>query len=254
MIIDIFKNKELFNKLSVYNNEVDSVTNDLPENVDIWFNSSQAVLNPLNRCYPDIDPIQYDKKWELHMTVPNFLTLFLIDLFYKHNQDIVIEDACTGTAELLHYLSKLGYKKFHVIDNWCQVPQHYFTVRMTLAKIVPLINDLTVNPTIMNLVGYPFYPRKIGNGIIDGVPEGQVFFDYRYAGDYQNAPLRTHIPASCELFCHYLIYGTDKITEDLEKANMVFLCKDEDTTCYAYCRADKYEEFSNKLKRYECIQ
>jgi hypothetical protein len=252
MIIDIFRNKELFNKLSVWNNEVDGVTNNLMPGIDIWFNSSQAVLNPLNRCYPDIDPIQYDKKWELHMTIPNFMTLFLIDLFYRPTEDIIIEDACTGTGELIHYLAKLGYKNFHVIDNWCQVPQHYFTIRMSLAKVKPLINDLSVNPTVMNLVGYPFYPRKIGNGVINNVPEGQVFFDWRYAGDYQDAPLRTYIPSSCELFCHYLPDGTDKIREDLKQANMIFLCKDEDTTCYAFARADKYEEFKEKLKEYQC--
>ena len=253
MIIDIFRNKELFDSLSKYNDEVDEITVNLPKGIDIWFDSSQAVLNPLNRTYPDIDPIQYDKKWCLHFSIPNYLSLFLIDLLYKDKKDVLIEDACTGTGEFVYFLSKLGYKNFHIIDNWCQVPSTYFQNRMAKGNIVYNLNDLNANPTVINLSCYPIYPKKIADGILDEKKEGQVFFDNRSLSDYEKHMLKSYINPSCELFCNYLLNGKDNIERDLAEAGMIYIGHDEDKTCHVYCRKDKYEEFKEKLKPYEVI-
>ncbi len=250
MKINIFKRKNIFDKLVKHNaellrvydihkesgNEISDICKQTHDGKSTWwFNprlagkldipdrrgnlkcSLDKTLNKLfkltqQQLLPDGD------NYVLPMFVPNYLTLLLINLFYPNKKDILIEDACAGMGRLIFYLSKYDYTNFSIIEDFSQVTKSL--MKEILVGINYILNDFSTNPIVINIAGYPNYPKN-------------------------------HIPNSVELFCSY---GNERLLKTVKKMlgkNYVELCTDNNMTAKAFCRKDKYDKFYNIIKPLE---
>ncbi len=233
MKINIFKRKDIFDKLVKHNAELLEAYNVYKEcdgevskickethsgKSTWWFNPNRAgeldIPDKLiqQRLLPDGD------NYVLPMFAPNYLTLLLINLFYPNKKDILIEDACAGMGRLIFYLSKYGYTNFSIIEDFSQVTKSL--MEGILTGINYILNNFSTSPTIINTAGYPNYPK-----------------------DY--------IPESVELFCGYSNERLLKVTGKMLEKNHVELCTDHNMITKAFCRKDKYNEFYNIIKPLE---
>jgi hypothetical protein len=244
MKIDIFKDNTLRNLIK-YNGEIRKVTDDVDWNHDPamglvegkliskWFNPDTGHLNPLPGTYPELSPCQKEKKWCLLGFIPYYTSLFVISKLYHDNKKILIEDACTGLGRFPFYLSKMGFENLTVIDNWSQLPQFMFMRLMKVGGVFPTINDLTCEPTVVNISGYIYYPKKLVKG-------------KRYFGD-DKADI--YISPKTELFCTYL--RVPHVIAPLKRAGFDFLATDVDETMFVYCRRHLKGKFEERLRFYD---
>lgn len=241
MIIDVFKDRDFFLNLEKYNKEIEEVcatyrfskdgNYDLANRlVSKWFDPKCRRELHISEFYPHQRALQHHSKFNLILHYYNCISLYVINLLYKDDKSILIEDLAGGMGKLFFYLSKLGFNKFHNVDNFSQTCESMFTDLMEKGNIAYNLNNYKLEPTVINLSALPIF-------------------------------LRYPIPKSTELICCYyhdgiirkegndytinFNKGFDKI-EDFE-----FLCKDSDNLTYFFCRKSKYKEFYKKIKAME---
>jgi hypothetical protein len=233
MIIDVFKT-DLFNKLKEHNNELVNIFDrvcinrnnkyyyrqDPTQEVSHWFNVYKMNTNPLPKHYPNIIPLNFDPKFCLLENYPNYVSLFLVNLLYD-DKDIIIEDVCSGPGKFAFYLSKLGFKNFSLIDNFSQIRPEFLYETMKADGIVYKLNAPLdeIKPIVTNQVSYP-------------------------------AVVRETYPTT-ELMCMYSIMTERR--DFLCKNGYKLLCTDSDDMMICLARADKHDEFTNKLRPFEVI-
>lgn len=246
MIIDVFRNTKFFRKLEPGNKIIRQVCKkvtfaeegeeyDLENNkVSCWFNPDYLRYLHISKYYPDKVPqLTMQLKFSLLLYFPNYISLYLINLFYRHKKDILIEDMAAGMGKLVFFLRLLRFKNFHLTEIFTQVSKFLLDEMMKAAKIKYILNDNNLNPIVINLVSWTHITRE-------------------------------HWPESIELACIYYNIGLVKeikgklfITapsgEHVEMKDFRFLCKDVDDLMYIYCRKDKYSEFLRKIKNDDII-
>lgn len=234
MRIDIFKNMEFWNNLSQYNNDIIEIYNkDGGKGSTNWFDPNY--LNNIWIRKSDkkgkfvINDLKNPSNWKLILHPNNYLCLFLINALYSDNKNILIEDVCCGMGRLVYYLSKLGFNNFSMIDNFSGVTKNLFETMMKKGNINYILNQKEIRPIVSNLSCYPWY-----HGVDD---EGKP------------CPKDILPIPECEIFCFYcanVIFET--IGKTLLESGYRELCQDEDCTQIAYCRANKLDEYREKLK------
>lgn len=235
--IDIFKGHTLYKSLQQYNKSIERVSlssnyekggfyNTKENEASLWFDYRRVRETLLNACYPNIHPVQKDARLCLHTHAPNHIALLLINLLYE-DKEILIEDICCGMGNLIFFLSKLGYKNFNAIDNFSQLPQELFERLMKKGNIKYFLNHMKYEAVVSNLIGYPHYIKI----------------------DENNNPF---VSSFLELFlCSFDLENKELSlinNEYCKRLDFVPLCKDKYSMLYAYCRKNKYEEFSEKLQ------
>lgn len=245
--IDIFKNN-IFNDLVQYNSTIIQITKKETfdsEKISNWFNPKYCNLIPLARSYPEVEEFQLSPNWNLVMTLPNYVSLFVISKLYKDNTGILIEDACSGMGVLPFYLSKLGFGNFHIIENFSQIESSFLTKLLNTTGSTYQVNVIDTKPTVVNLACFPMYPKKL-----DGA--GNPFFAFtRYIEFVDNQErIPTCIEDSIELFIMYKnqLY----LKNELLRKDFVYLGTDTNAMMFIYCRKNKYDQFYNTLKEYDC--
>jgi len=116
-------------------------------------------------------------------------------------------------------MSKLGFNKYSLFDNFSQVNRELFDKVVNYSKITFTLNDSTQKPDVVNIVGYPWYEKEI---------------------------------LDAELFC---IYPCDNIFKTvihtLTKKGYIELCRDSDYTQLFYCKHERQAEWQKKLSLLE---
>jgi len=233
MIIDIIKNPVLFEELKQYNRDISDVTANFKFSstydfsdgvISPWFNPANIRDLGLSRTYPNMDPCQYRKEYSLYLHCSNYLPLFLIDTLYSRGcssgADPLIEDIGGGMGWLFAYLKRRGFNNFHLWDNFSQLSEQTAKYFISYRELNCVINDASLQPTIVNNVGVP------------GV-------------------LVRELNPNLELVTFYTNRELEKSASAYFPANgFSFLCKDTDDLAVAYCRNDKLVEFKQKLKPY----
>jgi len=232
MQINIFKRRDIFDKLIRYGNELitawDTYNDYDGAKSEWWFDPRKThllenpVLNqPREKRLRKRNQLNYDQlNYELYLYPPNYLTLLLVNLLYSNKKGILIEDACAGMGRLIFYLSKCGYTNFSIIEDFSQITKFLMEGTLVTAGIKYLLNDFTTAPTVINIAGYPVYPKN-------------------------------NIPNSVELFCCYGNEAIIKNTGKMLKENYRLLCFDHNNISLAFCRKDKYDDFYNIIKSLE---
>jgi hypothetical protein len=234
MIINIFKDMQLWKDLAYYNMELIRASRyfqyneaekeyDLPNNkISRWFDPRFIKEMPTSRTYPNIDPKQLEEKYCLVLYNANYLNLFLISKLYNDRKDILIEDIGSGIGHLLVYLKKLGFDQFTIKENFSQMTEHCLRTYLDYFKINFELNNPNSNSRVMNN---------------SGVPDSSVF----------NLDNKNNL----ELITCYTNNSLEKIAEDYFVRNgFKFLCRDIDNFSFAYCKENLYDNFKNKLKDY----
>jgi hypothetical protein len=244
VIINIFKNEDLYKELEKYNQDIIDIDNKIIANkgkdskISYWFDPKHVRALPLSRTSPKPDPSVQDRaEYRLILYASNYMPLFLANLLYGDRKDIMIEDFGVGDGRFLYYLSKMGFNDFSAWDNWSQCDESMFRSMMEFGNIRFALNDPTTRPIMVNSSASPFV--FITHGFDDRPLENQEY------NRYQNRDI-----SSVELVTFYTNRHWENILTPmfLPKRNFVFLCKDEGDLSVAYCRKDKYEEFHNKLE------
>ena len=264
--INIFKDKEPWESLSKYNDEVISACNKAKYSSDNsfdtskggasnWFNAEELKRSPIypeNPYYPSPHPVQLEPKFNLVMHSANYVTLFLVNALYGDtgNPFVTIEDICCGMSQLTFYLSKLkdeaGERKFEcfsLIDNFSHMPQHLLENFMKSGDIGYTLNRLDAPAVVSNIVAYPVYVKRI-------TKEGRIYsFD-----KLEPPPDDMYISPTVELFCSYYpitevrgLSGLDN-KKFFHEERFVPLCEDSDHMLFAYVRSENYDYFREKLK------
>lgn len=243
MVIDIFKGSRLYTDLKPHNNVIldvckgfDFISNrkyDTTRSESSWWFSPKMIRQlPISHVYPKCLPVQEDPRMCLYLYAPNYLSLMLINKLYK-GKDIIIEDQASGMGRLSFYLNKLGFQNFSFIDNFCQLCPELFSVFMFKTKMYYTLNDYTVVSDVLNLVGLPYFVKRI-------YPQTELVLTYN----------RTCLIKEID---GKLFYRPDKhhYSGMLEMNNKVFLCKDQYDMMNVYCNADKYDEFKSKIEEFK---
>lgn len=240
MVINILRDMDWINSLEGHNQTIRDVhykytfkSNyyDLTKNeASDWFHPEMYRLAQLSRTYPDIDRVVNNRsEYKLIFYLPNYVSLFLIKELYSDRKDVLIEDVGTGNGNLLFFLSKLGFSNFHTIEIFCHCPKSLFDEMMQAGNINCKINDLTLNPVIVNNCSAPkFCFITLG-------------LDKKEKRDLSNLEL--------------IIFYANRIWEEqapkiLEPQGYSFLCRDKDDMGLAWCRNDKWGEFTEKLDKW----
>lgn len=241
MVIDVFLDRKVFDDLSVANTAIYSVCDrfmyaeedqpyDLAHNkLSFWYNPRKIWDLSLSHEYPHKSHgLTKDPKFNLVIYFPNYVSIYLIDLLFRdRDKTMLVEDQAGGDGRFFAYLSRLGYKNFHITENFTQLNQQLLNSMMREFKIACSLNQPNTEPVIMNLVGWTHMTRA-------------------------------EVPASAEIFC---VYNNPSIVKEIDgawnirsssgeyiKMNMVKLCQDVDKLMNVFCREDKYEEFMTKIK------
>ena len=232
MKINIFNRADIFENLEKYNEDLcdawDTYNDYDGAKAEWWFDprryaelESTMIGQPRasrlrRRNQLDHNSIDY----RLFMYPPNYLTLLLINLLYPNNKGILIEDACAGAGRLIYFLHKCGYVNFSIMEDFSQVTKFLLDGTLTNAGIQYVLNDYKSRPKVINIAGYPVYPKN-------------------------------HVPDSVELFVCYGNTTTLDVIQKLFKGNYVELCTDHNMISVAFCRRDKYDDFYKKIKPLE---
>lgn len=237
MKIDIFKNMTLYKNLEQYNKDIIEVCSRKQfhfakgkKGYDVmkggssnWFDPTQFRECALTTSYPETDPITFNPKFNLILYAANYLALFLINLLYQDKRNTTIEDLCGGAGYLIFYLSKCGFNNLYMTENFTQVSPLLLSAIVRKANIKLHLNIETVEPTVINIVGYPWFEKDWNKSV--------------------------------ELFCIYPCDNMFKtIIPEIESKGYKKLCEDSDYLCLAYCREDKFNEFMEKIKSYESLE
>src|SRR5665213_3160017 len=153
MIVNMLKDISWIDELEPHNKKLLEI-HDKFGDLGWWFTPSRINQQPLSRMYPEIDEVICNRpEYKLMFNHGNYLSLFLIGKLYKNRKDVLIEDVGAGNGNLIYYLSKLGFRNFNTFDNWCECPKELFD-EMT-EGISCIVNDLNINPMIVNNVSAP---------------------------------------------------------------------------------------------------
>ena len=222
--INIFKDRSTFDYLSQFGDNLTPILNNykfgLGEPNSVWFNQQHFKDSFLTT---DKDgqqsPLVKDPKFNLNfLYIPNYPALFLINLIYK-GEDVLIEDYACGAGYFTYYLSKLGFKKWSLIDGFTQVERGLLENVLSESGVEYTINNYSANPTVVNCVGYPWYYNKL--------------------------------PLSAELVCFYPCdHILDTVVYHLKEQGYRELCWDSDKLQVFLCKPEKYNEFMNKIQPY----
>lgn len=228
MIINIL-NTSLFNSLERHNQVIATAVEGFKFNSE--YNLAQEIISPwfdpknvkdlgLSRTYPHMSKEQYRPEYCLTLHCSNYLGLFLINRLYE-NKNTLIEDIGGGMGWWFVYLHKLGFNNFSLIDNFSQLSETAALKFKEIVKVPITINNFGLKPVVTQNVGVP-------------------------------ALLNRGVQENLELIICYTNRALESAAErTLPELGYTFLCKDTDDLAFAYCRNDKYEEFTNKLKEYE---
>lgn len=240
MTIDIFKYPWLYLYLEKFNQDIRDIcgrhtvvrrTNEpyIPANggSSWWFHPDAIRELPLPRTYPHCSQLLSEPKFNLILFGANYPSLFLINELFADRKDIFIEDYACGMGRLIYYLSKCGFKNFNCIENFSQVAECLLEDTLKTANLGIRYNRDDIRCQVVNIVGYPTYYRKVNTCV-------ELFLLYEN--------INYELPNS----------KLEPLSSRLEQNNYKFLCTDSDTMIRAYCRVDKYDEFREKLKHYEC--
>ena len=246
MIVDIFKDRQVFDTLEKHNSTIREVCRkvrfarpgqeyDIPNNlVSYWFDPDYLRQLPIVKNYPRKSPeITFDPKWNLLLFFANYLPLYLTHLFYGSDRKyITIEDMAGGMGALVFYLSELGFINFHITEQFTQVSPFLLDSLMKAGEISYQLNKEDFAPTVINLSEWTHITR-------------------------------TFIPDSCELIClynnpgiWYIDHGMLYIrsyNSHIAVPDFVKLCSDNDGTSDAFCHVRKYDEFSALLRSRKVI-
>ena len=243
MIIDVFKSKKdkkFWEGLAVYNEQIKQVCAnynfaiesieeyDLPnKKVSYWYDPNHQKELLISHCYPAQSPIQRDLKFDLQLYFANYPSLYVINKLYD-NKEINIEDQAGGMGRFAFYLSKLGFKNFHITENFTQLCEDMLVDMMKKGKINYRLNDSTFMPTVINLVGWTEMTINLEG--VSGLAEPSFKPETELLCLYNNITLRKGIEKKL-----------------ISKSGFVFLCKDVDDLTYFYCKTEKLKEFKEKL-------
>lgn len=239
MILDLFKGVELYQSLKPYTPSLNSVCKEFSfishreydvtkKEASWWFNPKEVNKLPISHVYPQCLEVQKDPRLCLNLYIPNYVSLLVINELYE-DKNILIEDQAAGMGRLLFYLNKLGYNNFNAIESFDQLPEKLFMANILNNNIPCVLNDYSVVPEVVNLVGYTEFPKKIK-------------LDTNLVITYNNVNLITKQNGD-------FVYNVDHSTAILK--NKVFLCKDNYDLTKIYCNKEKYEEFKSKLEKFE---
>lgn len=231
MILDIVRHYHVFKPLESHNQFIKNFSyrwkyNNAGEEynfknriISAWFNPDNVRNLGLSRTYPNMDKCQYRQEYCLSLHCSNYLGLFLIATLYKGRYDVLIEDVGGGQGWWFFYLNKMGFKNFHLWDNFSQLSEECALDFIRNAQLNVQINKAELNPIISQNVGVPAFINR-----------------------------KTTIDT--ELIICYTNHSLEKTAENLTKEGFTFLCKDTDDLAFAYCRSDKYEQFKKELEPY----
>jgi len=245
LTIDIFKNNDLFDRLSKYNYIIE-----LGDHVDLidkapypaWFVPKTQVFNPTVRSYPNVDSISCDPKWKINLTIVNYMVVFLSHVLYQDRKDIIIEDMGCGVGYLFLYLSKLGFRNFSAIENFSHIPKPCFDALIYYVDGNVALNKVDINPHVINTT-LNFFSRRITS-------DGNVFIELCLLPDYDKKIEKdnslVYVNSNLELFVNFYHRRSSILGDDFK-----LLCVDSNDMTEAYCRKDKYNEFVEKLTPYK---
>jgi len=240
MIIDIFKDRGVFNRLKRYNGDIRYACRKfifIPEGqeydlehdkVSYWFNPDYLKHLHISHNYPERTySITSNPKFDLLIYFPNYTSIYLINLLYQDKKEVLIEDMAGGDGKLFLYLKGLGFTNFHITEQFTQLSKHMLEEMMSVSQVKYTLNQPNTSPIIVNLVAWTHITRE----------------------DW---------PESIELACLYNRPGlvkevdgklfVDGVNHAVEMIDFVPLCSDEDMLLNSFCRKDKYEEFKIKLE------
>jgi hypothetical protein len=143
----------------------------------------------------------------------------------------------SGAGYFLYYLTKMGFSNLQAYDTFTQLPICVFGDTQKALGVTFPLNDLTTKPVVSNLSGLPF-----------------IFVNPRFG--YTKAKVKKDKPFNIENLELLTFYAPvfDAIAEkDLPELGFKFLCKDQHGFTTAYCRNDKYDEFSLKIEPYKVV-
>jgi len=255
MIISIFKDETLYKDLEQYNLDIIEVDmrfinrfgvgryDGKGRQISEWFDPRRVRKLHLSRTPKASSPdpkVQDRPEYRLVLYASNYLGLFLINLLYKQQFDVLIEDFGVGDGRFLYYLSKCGYRNFSAWDAWTQTIEALYHSMMQRAAVTPALNNPSTNPVVVNSCASPFV------FITHGIDKRTV----------EEAPCNIHPNRNLdnlELVCFYTNRHWETILAPLylEPRGYTYLCRDEGDLAVAYARNDKWEEFHQKLQPYK---
>ena len=254
MKVNMFKDTKIWSKLEEHNKIVIDTYNRYKTSITTsWFNPEYIKRGGKKGlwCRKSDKPGTFyindfvsPNDWNLVMHPNNYLPIFLINLLYEDNKDIVIEDVCCGMGTFSYYLSLLGFNKFSLFDNFTGVNVELLDNMMLKNNISYTINQQQVMPTVSNMSAYPWYTSPMTMGIPLSETGG--------GWDETDTEPKTNIPIdTCELFVFYCAKNIfETIGKYLLNNGYVELCQDEDCITVAYCKKEKYDEFIKKVGAY----
>jgi len=239
--VDMLKGENLYKSLICENEKIDKVSKNYEFHSDAydvnkkmaswWFEPQKTNRLPSSIAYPYVTPVQKHSSLKLYLYYSNYFSLMLIDALYSEKKDILIEEQAGGRGDLLVYLKALGFANFNMIDNFTQLPKSLYEDMMKEINVQPKLNDFSCAPTVLNLVGLPYFIKSIhketelvityDNQWVVGKGEGESY--------------------------HYKDGGHEKNTV---MENKVWLATEVHGAANAYCNKDKVEEFYTKLEKY----
>jgi len=207
--------------------------------ISAWFKPTHKSIRALvlSRTYPHASPVQLKKQYRLFLYMSNYLFIFLLDRFYRETRnDIMIEDLGAGMGVMFAYLQVLGFSQFHAVDDWSQIPQLALEELAREFNFKVKVNDHEVTPVAVNNCGVNACDYKEKTSEDQGHPA---------------EPVRSELlerSKKPELICFYTNRDLEgQAAKTYSNKGYVYLCRDLDDLAVAYCRRDKYEEFSSKL-------
>lgn len=231
--IDYFKDIDWIEKLIPYNTHLLEVGKKYKyynsnyklekQEVSYWFNPNEIKNIPISDYYPFTDKkVSTNPSYKLILYAPNYLNLFLCNLLYADNKNIIIEDVGCGDGKLFYYLAHSGFHNFHGIDNFSECSYELFKDNFKSIQIdIPFNKFEEIEPVIYNNSSAP--------------------------------RAKSRYTRSMELLTYYWNSGQyvcEKHISFLNSMGFVYLCHDKDNLSIAFCRKDKYNEFIQKLIQY----
>jgi hypothetical protein len=227
MIVNLFKDG-LFESLKKYNQEIIDVCDKhkiLPfgqgndkDSSAWWFDPREIQKLHLTSSwrkngeiiYPEPDERVYESRFCLILHVPNYLALWLTNKLMP--KDSLFEDLGCGLSQVSFYLTKLGFKNISLVENFQFIARPLFDEFISHFDADVVVNGDT-EPRVTNIVGHHPFPKKLSS--------------------------------SNELI---ISYEKPELLDVLDgMKDYKFLCKDSDGFSHAYARADKHDEFMEKL-------
>lgn len=241
MIIDVFKDRKVFDNLEQYNGIVkwgcrnvtfapEGEQYDLKKNkVSYWYNPGMIWDLHISHHYPHkTHGLTKDPKFNLFIYFPNYISMYLIDLFYAERKTVLIEDMAGGDGRFALYLSKLGFTNFHITENFSQLSEYLLREMMKVGRVSYQLNVKNTQPVIVNLVGWTELTRPDWPSSVE------------LACFYNNSRLTKREGDKCWILSPSGSY--------IEMPGFKYLCFDIDQLMHVFCHESKYDEFVQKIQ------